>query len=107
MIREGCELRLHDPATGRKLENARETTARIEAERHATEMARRNVALSLELTETRQRVAEAELELARARLQRLEITLRLNSEKADLLGAENDRLRRELDELRKRLGEGS
>lgn len=83
--RDGTELRLHDPATGRRLLSPRERAERAEADRVRAEADR----------------ARAEADRARAEADRVRA-------EADRVRAEveNERLRQEIEVLRKRLGEG-
>jgi Uma2 family endonuclease len=74
--REGAELRLYDPATGRRLLSTREHAE--EAEKRRAEADRQRIEADRQRVEADQRAATAE--------------------------SENERLRREIDDLKRRLG---
>lgn len=96
LVREGCELRLYDPATHRKIPTRRERIAEAEAQSRYSEAARQEMAQTLQVTEAARQLAEAEKREAETARELAEV-------KQHLAEAENERLRREIEELRRRL----
>jgi Uma2 family endonuclease len=98
--RDGLELRLYDPATGRRLLKPQERTAQVEAAWRAEEAARSAEEAARRAEEAARRVEEAARREAEAARARAEV-------RAEQTEAENERLRRELDALRREQSGGA
>ena len=114
--RYGTELRLFDPAIGRRLETRRERASRVEAHLRQAEDDRRAALADLrlaeianqltetarQLSETARQQAETSRQQAEVARQQAEAANRRSEAERDVAIAEADQLRRELEELRRR-----
>jgi Uma2 family endonuclease len=98
--RDGLELRLYDPATGRRLLKPRERTIEAEA---AAEAARREAEATAEAA---RREAEAAAEAARREAE-AEAARQRAEDRAQSVEAENERLRLENEALKRKLAGGA